>query len=558
MWWEFRDVPLGKWKARDGVKSFRTETDGLGHQRPALYRYIQDQVDASPSKWGREAAQRLGGSSRHSHRKTAAPGVYKKPYNFECSQDWDVFAGTAEELEFAERWLYHLQLIPDEMHITQRLIEGWRDAVEACAVWNGSRQQGSWAFRALWAKIARKEVFMRNWRTYHLRVALAVAVTMKKLRIMTPAVLVVVGQSLAGLVHYLKHDPDIKGPPPTKEVPAGALAAAYSQISACVLAFSVWLLCTRSFPKDIGRRLHLHALWELIRLLGTHPWLLSRSCEWGEHAFYKEAGTRHVARTQVLGALALHRWDRSRMWATSRPSREASNQGYIKRALNGARRAPPFPVIPDAVVQFGGGHLWAQFKGLLEPLLSHHGLEWARHESGAGHHVWMPVPTGMDPTGPLARTLQITAKACMVAIGEGLQAKPVKVGAPHSTGRHAGHVPAAMLDGGQCDNHTVAQCAMVAVVTQATWRGQPMDCTMFSKVYHPDALKATASQPVQPTLPEDLVDHEFAVFAEGTTFEKDERGLSEMAAHLGIKVQPGMKAQTALERHFGGARGNEA
>ena len=85
-----------------------------------------------------------------------------------------------------------------------------------------------------------------------------------------------------------------------------------------------------------------------------------------------------------------------------------------------------------------------------------------------------------------------------------------------------------------------------------------MDCTMFSKVYHPDALKATASRPVQPTLPEDLVDHEFAVFAEGTTFEKDERGLSEMAAHLGIKVQPGMKAQTALERHFGGARGNEA
>ena len=31
----------------------------------------------------------------------------------------------------------------------------------------------SWAFRALWANTARMSNFITNWRTYHLRVALA-------------------------------------------------------------------------------------------------------------------------------------------------------------------------------------------------------------------------------------------------------------------------------------------------------------------------------------------------------------------------------------------------
>jgi hypothetical protein len=558
MWRKFKDTPRDKWKAADGQQSFRVDTDGQGHERPALYRYVKEIELTSPSKWGRAAAGRRGSSTGYRHRQSAVPDVYREPYDFEDSQNWDRFVGTADEHEFAVRWLYHLQLIPDEMHITQRLIEGWRDAVEACVVYNGSRQQGSWAFRALWAAIARKDVFIRNWRTHHLRVALAVAVTQSKVRTMTPAVLVVVGESLACLVHYMKHDPDIGGAPPTAEVPSGKLAAVYSQISACVLAVSVWLLCTRCFPKDMGRRLHLHALWELVRLLSRHPWLLSRSCEWGEHAFYKEATARHVARTQVLGVLALHRWERSRMWATSRPTRKGSKQGYINRALNSARRPLPFPVVSDAVVQFGGGQLWSQFKGLVQPLLEHHSLEWIRHESPAGHHVWMPVQTGMDKTGATARTLQNTARACMEAIGEGLQAETVKVGAPHSTGRHDGQVPAVVLNGGQGGDRTAALCAMVGCATQAQWRQRPVDCTEFGKVYPPDALQEKAGRTVQPALAEDVVDREFTLFAEGTTLQKDEHGLAEMAAHLGVKVQPGMKAQVALERHFGGARGNEA
>ena len=176
MWRKFKDTPRDKWKAKDGQQSFRVDTDGQGHERPALYRYVKEIELTSPSKWGRAAAGRRGSSTGYRHRQSAVPDVYREPYDFEDSQNWDRFVGTADEHEFAVRWLYHLQLIPDEMHITQRLIEGWRDAVEACVVYNGSRQQGSWAFRALWAAIARKDVFIRNWRTYHLRVALAVAV----------------------------------------------------------------------------------------------------------------------------------------------------------------------------------------------------------------------------------------------------------------------------------------------------------------------------------------------------------------------------------------------
>ena len=91
----------------------------------------------------------------------------------------------------------------------------------------------------------------------------------------------------------------------------------------------------------------------------------------------------------------------------------------------------------------------------------------------------MPVQTGMDKTGATARTLQHTARACMEAIGEGLQAETVKVGAPHSTGRHDGQVPAVVLNGGQGGDRTAALCAMVGCATQAQWRQHPVDCTDF-------------------------------------------------------------------------------
>lgn len=428
--------PPTQWKAATGLP-FRTETGGQGHERPALYQYHRRVVPTSPSKWGQEAAGRGSSSTR-----SCQAGVYVPAHQAEDSQSWDVWIATAPEHEFAEDWVDTLQLIPDEMHITQRLIEGWRDAVEACAVLNGQRQQGSWAFRALWARAARMDVFIRNWRTYHLRVALGMSITQDTCRTMAPAVLVVVGQSLTGLVHYMKHDPDARGAPCTAAVPCGPHAAVYSQISACVLAFSIWLLCTLTFPKDIGRRLHLHALWELIRLLATHPWVMNRSCEWGEHSFYTESTARHVAPSQVLGVLALHRWGRSMMWGNTRAP-TSRGQKFIKRTFQAESRPLPFPVIPDAVAQFDrgqGGHLWTRLQHALKPLLDKHGMEWAKRQSPAGHHVWIPVAVGASPESATSRTADKTAEACMNAIGRGLQAVPAFVGAPHSKGRRKAQV----------------------------------------------------------------------------------------------------------------------
>ena len=61
MWRKFKDTPRDKWKAKDGQQSFRVDTDGQGHERPALYRYVKEIELTSPSKWGRAAACRKEG-----------------------------------------------------------------------------------------------------------------------------------------------------------------------------------------------------------------------------------------------------------------------------------------------------------------------------------------------------------------------------------------------------------------------------------------------------------------------------------------------------------------
>ena len=61
------------------------------------------------------------------------------------------------------------------MAMAQKLIETIRDLMSKLAVWNNSRQQGAWYYRAEWALAANRKVFARNWRTYHLREALAVS-----------------------------------------------------------------------------------------------------------------------------------------------------------------------------------------------------------------------------------------------------------------------------------------------------------------------------------------------------------------------------------------------
>ena len=82
--------------------------------------------------------------------------------------------------------------VADELHITQRLVEGMRDMLDAAAVHNGTRQQGRWLVRTKWAGIARKPTFARNYRTYHLRCCLAVTMADPQCAELAPAVLIVV------------------------------------------------------------------------------------------------------------------------------------------------------------------------------------------------------------------------------------------------------------------------------------------------------------------------------------------------------------------------------
>ena len=87
--------------------------------------------------------------------------------------------------------------LADELHITQRLVEGMRDMLDAAAVHNGTRQQGRWLVRTKWAGISRKPTFARNYRTYHLRCCLAVTMADPQCAELAPAVLIVVWHTFA-------------------------------------------------------------------------------------------------------------------------------------------------------------------------------------------------------------------------------------------------------------------------------------------------------------------------------------------------------------------------
>ena len=130
------------------------------------------------------------------------------------------------------------------------------------------------------------------------------------------------------------------------------------------------------------------------------------------------------------------------MWGNTRAP-TSRGQKFIKRTFQAESRPLPFPVIPDAVAQFDrgqGGHLWTRLQHALKPLLDKHGMEWAKRQSPAGHHVWIPVAVGASPESATSRTADKTAEACMNAIGRGLQAVPAFVGAPHSKGRRKAQV----------------------------------------------------------------------------------------------------------------------
>lgn len=161
------DVPYTHWKAKDGSTNWRRDTAGLGKERPVLFRY-KKVITTERSKWAAGTADvplREG-------------SMYRTPHAHEEgeSTDWDVVTGTLEEHMWLEHWLgFVLRLLPDELHITQRLIEGWRDAAVARAKWNGSLMEGKLVFRHAFSEAAHRNTFIHGWRTYHLRLVSCVA-----------------------------------------------------------------------------------------------------------------------------------------------------------------------------------------------------------------------------------------------------------------------------------------------------------------------------------------------------------------------------------------------
>jgi len=290
----------GAWTSRDGG-TFRKCTDGMGAERPVLYRYRRV-LSSQPGRWHTDRVCAADWSSKDKERPHAGVGMasYITPDigHEPESVEWDALEGTEEEHQYAQLWLDKLVLLPDELHITERLVEGWRDLADQLAVSNGSRKQGTWLFRHAWAASARRKVFKRNWRTYHLRLALSANMATGTLDQCIPAVLMKWGRALSGLVMYMKHDPD-KAPPACAEVPTGVFAEVYGHLSACWLIFVVWLTANAVFPTTLARRLHVHALWQLLAAVVRVPWLTSRSCEWGEATFYKERMAKHVAESEA-------------------------------------------------------------------------------------------------------------------------------------------------------------------------------------------------------------------------------------------------------------------
>ena len=141
------------------------------------------------------------------------------------------------------------------------------------AMWNKSKQQGSLLFRTEWAEAAQRLTFIRNWRTYHLRMALNVSFQRgSAMERMLPATLVVFSRALAQLLHYLRHSPE-NGPPTTAEVPEGQYANVYSHVSAITLAFKVWLIDT-VMCQDLGTK-HMHS-WHRRMQLSMLPQVATR------------------------------------------------------------------------------------------------------------------------------------------------------------------------------------------------------------------------------------------------------------------------------------------
>ena len=161
----------------------------------------------------------------------------------------------------------------------------------------------------------------------------------------------------------------------------------------------------------------------------------------------------------------------------------------------------PFPVVPDAVVQWGDGLVWKQFVRVVQPVMDKKGLRWIRHKGALGDSVWLPVPT--DDTSAesqvLLQTAAVVAQQCEEAIKEGLQTQTAQVGAPRTPGCRRASMPNAAVTGGPKTTRSVDVCQLMGVV--CTWREGHED---LGRVVPPKALRVRQAS-VRPHLLDDAV-----------------------------------------------------
>ena len=297
----------------------------------------------------------------------------------------------------------------------------------------------------------------------------------------------------------MKHDPD-HGPAAPSVVSTGELAGAYAQLSACISAFTIWVMGTLVLPEEVGQRLHLHVLagpmmYELVH----SPWTSSRSAEIFENTFYKDRGAVHTASSQVLSTLMLWRWRSTILWrkwgATSQ-----SGSNSMHRALQGSSTPPPFPVVPMQLATYKSGVLWVRLQRQLSPLMQKWDLEWV--QVGTSEAVWVPMPRHRDLSDGTYQAIAQYGLQCANTLKEQLKPTTVMVGAPRSGGRVQSTMPqiAEMVPQAGHPEEGMHLCGMLAAVLSTT---QP---TRLASVYPQSALQVQSTAPAQPTTMEDIIE----------------------------------------------------
>ena len=233
------------------------------------------------------------------------------------------------------------------------------------------------------------------------------------------------------------------------------------------------------------------------------PWMTSRSCEWGENAFYKERSARHLAQSQVLGSLALHRW-MSSMWPDTNKKRQ--KECKTKKVLHLHNAHMPFPALPAQFVDCDkkrGGHLWTRLQDLMKPLLEKHKMMLKKKTNVLGEGVWVVMVKEDGADIQTQAAAEAVAVGCIDSIGAGLRMVP---GTILSDGNKMSQkqVPWAAVYGAQETNATHALCVQLACIMQST---APTDLLLV----YPEEATRTGNKHVEPSLVEDVVHAEVCV-----------------------------------------------